>query len=97
MKRFLARVMSTAGVVAVSLVLLGGCDQQDKAEERRRQDKETARVMAANERAAQLADEAANAESAAAQATTAIGANHGSCNHSPDTEPEAFDASPECN
>lgn len=26
MKRFLARVMSTAGVVAVSLVLLGGCE-----------------------------------------------------------------------
>jgi hypothetical protein len=96
MKRFLARVMSTAGVVAVSLVLLGGCDFREEREEKIRRDNETDRVMAEGT-ASQLADEAANAESAAAQATTAIGANHGSCNHSPDTEPEAFDASPECN
>ena len=115
MKRFLARVMSTSCMVAVSVVLLGGCDsisdegmvfasndnehREDKIE-RATTEEENAQLAAeknAADSAAKLADEAADAERAAAEAGDAVGAIHGNCDHNPDTEPEAFAASPECN
>lgn len=95
MKRFLARVMSTAGVVAVSLVLLGGCIQ-DAIDAKMDHDGSLAPgVFPAAEQASHIAEIGGDAERAAN--TFSWAKQHGSCNHSPDTEPEAFDASPECN